>query len=92
MLKEMPTPQLIEKWKKAFEENKLKPNRKTGQLFVDYLLSKYEMIPITEQRAHDVVVFNIMENEHFREKLPLGKQPKPVTYFLKIVRFSLVLT
>ena len=57
MLIEQVTPQMIQEWKRIFEQYKvkLKPNRKTGQEVVDYLLSKYKLTPVTDDKAKQVV-------------------------------------
>jgi hypothetical protein len=83
MLTEQATPQMIQEWKQIFEQykGKLKSNRKTGQEIVDYLLSKYSLIPVNDDRAKQVVSLNVLENEPLKEKLPDGTEPDPVAFY-----------
>lgn len=78
------TPQMIEEWKSIFEQykDKLEPNRKTGQEILDYLLAKYQLISISDDRAKKVVIQNVLENEPIKEKLPEGKMPDPVAFYV----------
>jgi len=83
MLREPATKEMVEQWKKVFEEYKeiLKPNKKTGQELVEYLTSKYELEKFNNKAADKVVCSNIINNEHFRVKLPFSTEPKMVTFY-----------
>lgn len=85
MLRTTVTPERIAQWKEIYNEykGKLKPNRKTGQELIDYLESKYELISFQDERASKVVYMNVMENEHWRKKLPIGENPHPMTFYWK---------
>ncbi len=82
MLREIPTSEMREQWEKTFVQYKdrLRPNRKTGQEIVDYLLSKYQLIPFHDEKADEVIIGNVMRNMHFKQKLPMGEKPHPVTF------------
>ena len=84
MLTKMPTQEMIDEWKKIFEENRasLMPNRKTGIEIDNYLKTHYYVMPINTDKANKVVVENIMNNEPLKEKLPQGVFPCPVTYYV----------
>lgn len=82
MLNKQATPEMIEEWKLIFEQykDKLKPNRKTGQELVDYLLSKYSLTPVLNDDAKQVISLNVLKNKHIKEKLPQGLKPNPVAF------------
>ena len=82
MLNKQATPQMIEEWKLLFDQykDKLKPNRKTGQELVDYLLSKYSLTLVLDYDAKQVITLNVLKNEPIKEKLPQGLKPNPVIF------------
>lgn len=82
MLRESPTEKMRALWTRTFEtyRSRLKPNRKTGQELVDYLQAKYHCVPFQDEEAAQVVIGNVMENEHYRRKLGKGQTPDPVTF------------
>ena len=82
MLREIPTQAMRNQWEKTFAQYKdrLRPNRKSGQQVVDYLLSRYPLEPLEDERARQVVADNVLNNACFREKLPAGEQPRPKTF------------
>lgn len=53
----------------------LRPNRKSGAEVDRYFREKYEHTTLESTEFKSVVRYNIMENEHSREKLPSGVQP-----------------
>ncbi len=83
MLRVMATPEMREEWEKTFSQYKdiLRPNRKTGQELVDYLKSKYSLIPFHDDKADEIIIGNVMGNEHFREKLSSDEKPHPITFY-----------
>ena len=85
MLMTPATPEMVREWKKIHRQfkDKLKPNRKSGQEIVDYLLAKYSLTPINDSKAKQVISLNVLENEPLREKLPKGAEPNPVAFFLE---------
>ncbi|MDO5294855.1 MAG: hypothetical protein Q4F05_19140 [bacterium] len=78
------TPDMIKEWKRIYEENRnlLLPNRKSGIELERYLKTHYVITPIIDREADKVVLENIIENEIFRDKLPKGVMPNPVTYYV----------
>ncbi|MDO5558686.1 MAG: hypothetical protein Q4F95_03720 [Oscillospiraceae bacterium] len=85
MLRTPPTPEMITQWQKTYAKYKdiLQPNRKNGQELINYLKSNYTLIPFHDKRADEVIISNVMDNEPLREKLPDGKEPQPVTFYLE---------
>lgn len=83
MLRTMCTPEMIAAWKEIYAEyvDKLSPNRKNGQEILDYLRSKYDLIPFKSNESDMVVSENVLNNEFIRQKLPAGKDPKPVAFW-----------
>lgn len=85
MLTQEPTPEMVEEWKRIWNkyEARLKPNRKSGQELLDYLIQNYVLSEIHEQDAAETVCSNVMLNKPFAEKLPVGTAPQPRTFFLE---------
>lgn len=85
MITEELTPEMIEEMKKIYEENKdkLKPNRKSGEEIVEYLLNKYHMEEIIDEDMNEWIVGSVLENEYLKKKLPEGVSPNPVGYYLE---------
>ncbi|RDY30171.1 hypothetical protein [Lachnotalea glycerini] len=83
MVREPVTKEMLEQWKKVFEQykDKLQANRKTGQELVEYITSKYEVERFKDEEADKVIYYNIMENEPLRSKLPSDTEPNPVTFY-----------
>lgn len=84
MLTQEVTPEMVKEWKQIYEEKRslLKPNRKTGAELDEYLRTKYPVTPVNTDKADKIVIENIINNQCFREKLPDGAEPKPVTYYV----------
>ena len=82
MLTTEPTIEMIREWKRIYNENRdrLKSNRKSGAEINAYFCNKYRFEKYDSLTFHDVVEFNIMENEPNREKLPQDAVPQIVTY------------
>ena len=82
MLTQMPTPKMIEEWKAIFAKYKsqLKANKKTAKEVIEYLQSKYPIEEITTDEVKQVVIDNITRNQPFAEKLPQGKELRPIVY------------
>ncbi len=85
MMTKEATPEMIEEWKKLYKEKRdsLGFNRKTGIELDEYLKAHYPVSPINTDNANKVVVENIMNNKPFKEKLPQGVSPNPVTYYIE---------
>ena len=84
MITRKPDSKTLEKWKAVWKEQKdvLKPNRKSGKEILSYLESNYPLTEIFDKDALDVVSENVLENEHYAEKLH-GKQPVPKAFYLE---------
>jgi hypothetical protein len=76
----------LNEWKKIWNENKdlLKPNRKSGQEIQTYIMEKYILVQINDEKAKEVVTWNILNNECFSIKLPKGAKPDAVTYYVSL--------
>ena len=85
MLMQEATPEMFEAWKVTWNEYKdrLLPNRKSGAEIVAYLSDKYLLTEIHDDEALQVVTENVLNNEPFAEKIPVGNTPSPVTFFVK---------
>lgn len=85
MLTQEPTSEMVEEWNKVWNEykTKLKPNRKSGQELLDYLIQKYVLTEIHEKEAAEAVCLNVILNKPFSEKLPDGMVPLAKTFFLE---------
>lgn len=79
------TPEMIEEWKKVWNEykDKLLPNRKSGKEVVEYLKSKYSLEELHDDNAKQVVINNVLYNKIYRDKLPTGTEPSSVTFIVK---------
>ena len=82
MLTEEPTPELVKEWKRIFEtyHTSMLPNRKTGSEVDSYFRSKYPCQVYDNTEFKKVVEFNIVENEHSRNKLPNEEKPYIKSY------------
>ena len=82
MLTTEPSEEMLQEWRRIHCEyrNKLKPNRKSGVQVNEYFMNKYSFEQYDSAELASVVEYNIIMNEHEREKLPQGVQPQPVTY------------
>ncbi|MDD2484907.1 MAG: hypothetical protein PHQ50_07800 [Eubacteriales bacterium] len=85
MLMQEITAELIESWKATYMENRpnLKANRKSGLEIVEYLKQKYPVQEENSEAIKKVLLFNVMQNECHRDKLPEGKEPVPVGFILE---------
>ena len=79
------TPQQIEQWKTVWHKYKdtLRPNRKSGGEIVAYIKNRYPLTELTGQEALQVVAQNVLQNDFFAEKLPKGKNPRPVVFVVE---------
>lgn len=79
------TPEMIETWKQVWNEykDKLRPNRKSGTEVIEYLRNKYSLQEIHNEKAKNVVIYNVLDNAPFAEKLPKGMKPSAVTFFVE---------
>ncbi|MCH5199916.1 MAG: hypothetical protein J1F60_03060 [Oscillospiraceae bacterium] len=84
MLTTEPTEETVREWKSIHAEyrEKLKPNRKTGVQVKEYFTKKYSPEQYDSAEFASVVEYNIVMNEHEREKLPEDELPQIATYKL----------
>lgn len=82
-----PTKKMIKEWKKIYTENRsvMKPNRKNGVEVNEYFCKKYDYIEIHDKKFEDVVVNNILLNDHNKAKLKGNNIPLVKTYMVKDV-------
>lgn len=82
MLTEMPTEEMIRKWKRVYSEykGKLKPNRKSSYELVEYLKNSYSLKEIDDRQFENMVTEEMMENDFSMEKLEKGKTPRIVSF------------
>ena len=80
MLTHEPTPGEIADWKRIYDAHHgcLNTNRKTGAELYAYLQSRYPLRPLSDPRADQVVIQNILQNESLACELPPGAAPNPV--------------
>ena len=85
MLMQKVTPEMLEEWKATWNEykNRLLPNRKSGAEIAAYLLEKYPLAELHEEKALRAVAENVRNNAHLAEKLPAGGAPSPVAFFVQ---------
>ncbi len=85
MLTTKPTVEMIEKWKKIFEENQnnLFPNRKTGKEVDEHFKTKYDYEELDSPKHKEIVEYNIMHSNHNKAKLPDGVLPQIAIYKIK---------
>ena len=85
MLMQEPTAEMVKRWKSTWYEYKdiLLPNRKSGSEVVECLVAKYPLTELTDDRAAQVVIDNVLFNEHSSEKLPEGMRPSAVTFLVE---------
>ncbi len=82
MLTEMPTEEMISKWKRVYSEyrGKLKPNRKSSYELVEYLKNSYPLKEMDDRKFENMVTEEMMENDFSMEKLEKGKTPRIVSF------------
>lgn len=82
MLTKEPTPELVKDWKRIFEiyHSSILPNRKKGCEVDSYFRSKYPYQVYNNAKFKQVVEFNIVENEHSRDKLKNETKPNIKSY------------
>ena len=85
MLMQDATPQMVEEWKAVWNQykDKLRPNRKSGLEVVDYLLGKYSLKELHDDKAAQVVTDNVLYNKVYAEKLPAGATPSVMTFIIE---------
>ena len=82
MLTTKPSSEMIKEWQRIYNDyrEQLFANNKTGEEVNNYFVAKYKPVTFTSERFKNVVLYNIMENSHNKEKLPLGLTPDIATY------------
>lgn len=84
MLTRKATSKDIKQWNRIWNEykDKLKPNRKSGNEIIEYLMKKYCLEVINDEKLSEVVKSNIMNNKCHLEKLPSGTTPDIKTFYI----------
>lgn len=69
--------ELVKEWKRIFEtyRSSMRPNRKTGSEVDSYFRGKYPYSIYKNEKFKKAVAFNIVKNEHSRNKLPEETKP-----------------
>ncbi len=82
MLTSEPTPDMINNWKRVYEDNReqLKPNRKSGSEVDSYFRNKYKPDCFDSEELREIVRENILQNQYNKDKLPQGKLPDIACY------------
>lgn len=85
MLMQEPTAEMIEAWKQVFIEygHKLYPNRKSAAEIIEYLKNNYPLIEFDDNKASQAVIENVLGNKSYKEKLPIGKAPRAITFTIE---------
>ncbi|MCL2568013.1 MAG: hypothetical protein FWE12_01045 [Oscillospiraceae bacterium] len=85
MLRQEPTPEMIAEWEMVWRahKDKLRPNRKSGADIVKYLTEKYPLRELHDAAATQVVIDNVVMNEHLAERIPEGIVPLAVTFIVE---------
>ncbi len=76
-------PPLTEQWKAIYEKERpnLTPNAITGEAIADYVQSRYQATPITEEAYLDAIKADVRNDAFFSEKLH-GAEPRPAAFRL----------
>lgn len=76
MLMSEPTSEMLEQWKKDFEEykDKLTVNRKSASEVIEYLLTNYPVKEVTNEHWEKLIIEDINANSFSIEKIPEGAQ------------------
>lgn len=82
MLMEKPTAEMIQEWKRIFNEYKgrLLPNRKNSVEIIAYLKAKYPTVEIADKKWKKMISSEITGNKPYAEKLPEGKETEVVIF------------
>lgn len=82
MMTQKPTSEMLAEWKRIFDScrSSMQPNRKTGIEVDRYFRSKYPCQVYDDPKFKEAVEFNIVENEHSRNKLKNGMKPDIRSY------------
>lgn len=85
MLTRKVTPELVREWKETAAEYRplLHPNRRTGHEILAYLTGKYPVQEITSPSLSEVISDNLLLNEANAKKLPAGKEPEAIGFFIE---------
>ncbi len=76
-------PPLTEQWKAIYEKERpnLQPNAITGEELAEYVQSRYQATPITEEAFLDAIRTDVRNSAFFSEKLH-GEEPRPAAFRL----------
>ena len=85
MLMQEATPKMCEAWRATWIEYKdrLLPNRKSGTEIAAYISDKYSLTEIYDDRSLQVITANVLNDTHLSQKVPIGKKPSPVAFFIR---------
>lgn len=85
MLNQEVTPEKIKEWKEIWIEykDKIFPNRKSGKDVLAYLKREYTLKEIKDETAKQVVIKNIIYNEPYADKLPVGEKPLAAVFIVE---------
>ena len=85
MLMQEATPEMVDTWKSVYAEYRarLTPNRKPAQQIIDYLKGQYPVAEVTDENWKQIVIDNVMSHECHSEKLPAGRAPTAVVFFIQ---------
>jgi hypothetical protein len=85
MLNQEVTPEIIKEWKEIWIEykDKIFPNRKSGKEVLAYLKREYILKEIKDETAKQVVIKNIIYNEPYADKLPVGEKPLVAVFIVE---------
>lgn len=85
MIVEAPTKEKLHYWCEIHKQykNKLTPNRKSGNEVLSYLLNRYTLDELSDEKYKNVISENVIYNEFLKQKLPRDKSPAPMTFILR---------
>lgn len=80
-----PSPEMVTAWKGTYNTYRplLNPNKKPAFELIAYLIQKYPVTELTEERIKQVVRDNVLLNECHAKKLPSGKAPVAKVFLIE---------
>ncbi len=75
-------PSLMEQWIKVYEEERwrLMPDAITGEALAAYLKAHHPVKPLEDFAVLQTVRDAVLNNAFYAEKLPKGREPRPIAY------------
>lgn len=88
MLTKSATPELLRKWKADYAAYRplLRPNRRSADELLSYLVANYPLLPLDDEAAREVVCANVRENAVLAARLPASVLPRAETFI--VARFG----